>query len=138
MLRLALGWVLNAVALLLVAYLLPSVHVASFGSALIAALVLGFVNLLVRPVLVLLTLPATVFTLGAFYFVLNGLLFWMVGSILKGFEVGGFWAGVFGGLLYGVIAWILSQMLLPRHRPPPPPPPPPGGRVFEGRVIDHD
>jgi putative membrane protein len=131
MLRLLLNWVLNAVALLVVAYVLPSVHVASFGSALIAALVLGFVNVLVRPVLVLLTLPATVLSFGLFYFVLNGLLFWAVGSILRGFEVGGFWAGVFGGVLYGVIAWALSQLLMPR----PPPPPPPGGRVLEGQVI---
>lgn len=137
MLRLALGWVLNAVALLVVAYVLPSVHVASFGAALIAALVLGFVNTLIRPILVLLTLPATVFSLGLFYFVINGLLFWAVGSVLKGFQVGGFWSGVFGGILYGVIAWALSQLLLPPS-PPPPPPPPPGGRVFEGHVIHHE
>ncbi len=134
--RLLFTWVLNALALLAVAYLLPSVHVASFGAALVAALVLGLVNVLIRPLLVLLTLPATVLTLGVFYFVLNGLLFWAVGSILRGFEVGGFWAGVFGGVLYGVIAWVLSQLLLPRR--PPPPPPPPGGRVLEGQVIDHE
>ncbi len=134
MLRLLANWVLNAVALLAVAYLLPSVHVASFGSALVAALVLGFVNLLVRPLLVLLTLPATLLTFGLFYFVLNGLLFWAVGSILRGFEVGGFWAGVFGGILYGMIAWALSQLFLARR----PPPPPGDGRVVEGRVSDHE
>ena len=116
MLKLALLWVLNAVALLAVAYLLPSVHVSGFGTALIAALVLGFINTLVRPVLVLLTLPVTLLTLGLFYFILNGLLFWGVGSVLEGFEVGGFWPGVFGGLLYGVIAWALTALLVPNRK----------------------
>jgi putative membrane protein len=109
---LLLRWILNAVALLLVAYLAPSlVHVASFESALIAALVLGLVNTLVRPVLVLLTLPITVLSLGLFILVLNGLLFWGVGSVLKGFVVTGLWPGVFGGLLYGMISWLLSALI---------------------------
>ncbi len=116
MLRLALLWVLNAIALLSVAYLLPTVHVDGFGSALLAALVLGFVNTLVRPLLVLLTLPVSLLTLGLFYFVLNGLLFWGVGTLLEGFEVGGFWAGVLGGMLYGLIAWVLSTLLAPAVR----------------------
>ncbi len=113
MLRLALVWLLNALALLAVAYLLPTVHVAGFGSALIAALALGFVNALIRPLLVLLTLPLTLVTLGLFYFILNGLLFWGVGSVLDGFEVGGLWSGVLGGLLYGAIAWALTSLLVP-------------------------
>ena len=113
MLKLALVWLLNAVALLAVAYLLPTVHVAGFGAALIAALVLGLVNTLIRPLLVLLTLPATLLTLGLFYFVLNGLLFWGVGSVLEGFEVGGIWSGVLGGLLYGAIAWALTSLVVP-------------------------
>jgi putative membrane protein len=111
--RLLLTWLLNAIALIAVAYLLPTVHVSSFGSALIAALVLGLVNTLIRPLLVLLTLPVTLLTLGLFYFILNGLLFWGVGSVLEGFEVGGFWSGVLGGLLYGIIAWALSSLLVP-------------------------
>lgn len=111
MLRLALVWLLNAVALLLVAYLLPSVHVAGLGSALLAALVLGLVNTLVRPILLLLTLPISILTLGLFYLVLNGVLFWGVGSVLRGFDVGGFWSGVVGGLLYGLISWCLSYLI---------------------------
>ena len=87
-------WILNAVALLAVAYLLPGITVASFGSALIAALVLGLVNMLVKPVLVLLTLPITIVTLGLFLIVINALLFWFVGSVLKGFQVNGFWWAV--------------------------------------------
>ncbi len=73
-------WILNAVALLIVAYILPGITVASFGSALIAALVLGLLNTLVKPVLVILTLPITIVTLGLFLLVLNALLFWFVGS----------------------------------------------------------
>jgi putative membrane protein len=111
-LRLALVWLVNAVALIAVAYLMPSVSVASFGAALVAALVLGLINAVVRPVLVLLTLPVTVLTLGLFIFVLNGLLFWMVGEWLEGFAVAGFWAGVFGALLFSLVSWLLSALVL--------------------------
>jgi len=104
-------WILNAVALLLVAYLLPGIAVASFGSALIAALVLGLLNMLVKPVLVLLTLPITIVTLGLFLIVLNALLFWFAGSVLKGFQVNGFWWAVIGALLYSVISGLLSRII---------------------------
>jgi putative membrane protein len=114
MVRILVGWLLNALALLAVAYLLPSIHVASFGSALIAALVLGLVNSVIRPVLVLLTLPVTLLTLGLFLLVINGLLFWAVGNMLDGFLVGGFWSGVFGALLYSLISWALSGLLQPK------------------------
>ncbi|MDX3907072.1 MAG: phage holin family protein [Pigmentiphaga sp.] len=108
---LLLVWLLNAVALLVVAYLLPGITVASFGSALIAALVLGLLNSLVKPVLVLLTLPITVVTLGLFLIVLNALLFWFAGSILKGFQVNGFWWAVIGALLYSLISGLLSALV---------------------------
>ena len=103
---------MNSVALIAVAYLMPSIAVSSFGAALAAALVLGLVNAVVRPVLVLLTLPVTVLTLGLFIFVLNGLLFWMVGSWLEGFHVGGFWAAVFGAILFSLVSWLLSALVL--------------------------
>ena len=109
--RLLLLWILNAVALLAVTWLLPSIQVSGFGTALIAALVLGFINTLVRPVLAILTLPITVLTLGIFYLVLNGLLFWLASALLPGFHVAGFWAAVFGAILYGVIAWALSALI---------------------------
>ena len=108
---LLLVWILNAVALLVVAYLLPGIKVASFGSALIAALVLGLLNALVKPVLVLLTLPITVVTLGLFLLVLNALLFWFVGSILKGFQVNGFWWAVIGALVYSLVASLLARLI---------------------------
>ncbi len=113
MARILLGWLLNALALLAVAWLLPGIQVESFGAALIAALVLGFVNTLLRPLLVLLTLPITLLTLGLFLLVINGLLFWAVGTWLDGFSVGGFWPGVFGALLYSLISGVLGSLLPP-------------------------
>lgn len=104
-------WILNAVALLLVAYILPGIAVASFGSALIAALVLGLLNMLVKPVLVLLTFPITIVTVGLFLIVLNALLFWFAGSILKGFQVNGFWWAVIGAILYSLISGLLSSII---------------------------
>lgn len=105
-------WILNAVALLAVAYLLPGIVVASFGSAMIAALVLGLLNALVKPVLILLTLPITIVTLGLFLLVLNALVFWFAGSILKGFQVEGFWWAVLGALLYSIISTFFSGLIL--------------------------
>jgi len=113
MARLLLVWLINSVALIAVAYLMPSITISSFGAALIAALVLGLVNAVIRPILILLTLPATVLTLGLFIFIINGLLFWFVGSFIQGFFVAGFWAGVLGAIIYSVIAWLLSALLLP-------------------------
>ena len=110
-LRLLLVWLINTVALIAVAYLMPSISVSSFGAALVAALVLGLINAVVRPVLVLLTLPVTILTLGLFIFVLNGLLFWAVGTWLEGFNVGGFWAGVLGAILFSIVSWLLSALV---------------------------
>ena len=112
MIRLLLVWLINTVALIAVAYLMPSIQVSSFGAALVAALVLGLVNAVVRPVLVLLTLPVTILTLGLFIFVLNGLLFWMVGTWLEGFEGGGFWSGVLGAIVFSLVSWLLSALVL--------------------------
>ena len=110
-LRVLLVWLINTVALIAVAYLMPSISVSSFGAALVAALVLGLINAVVRPVLVLLTLPVTILTLGLFIFVLNGLLFWAVGTWLEGFNVGGFWAGVLGAILFSIVSWLLSALV---------------------------
>jgi putative membrane protein len=103
-------WILNAVALLIVAYLLPGIVVSGFGSALIAAIVLGLLNILVKPLLILLTLPVTIVTLGLFLFVINALVFWFAGSILSGFKVEGFWWAVIGAILYSLISSLLAQI----------------------------
>lgn len=104
-------WILNAVALLAVAYVLPGIVISSFGSAMLAALVLGLLNALVKPLLILLTLPITVVTLGLFLLVLNALVFWLAGSLFKGFQVEGFWWAVAGALLYSVISGLFSMLL---------------------------
>jgi putative membrane protein len=109
--RLLLLWLLHAVSLLAVAYLLPGIDVASFGSALIAAVILGLVNAVIRPLLVLLTLPVTLLTLGLFILVINGLLFWFVGSILAGFQVSSFTAAFFGAIAYSIVSWALTALI---------------------------
>jgi len=114
--RILLVWILNAVALWLVTVLLPGVAVADELSAFIAAIVLGLVNAVIKPILIVLTLPVTVLTLGLFLLVLNGLLFWGVGSVLPGFHVDGFWWGVAGALVYSVLTSAFS-ILLPQERP---------------------
>jgi putative membrane protein len=112
--RLLITWLINALALLALPWLFTSIRVDTFATALIAALALGLINTLIRPVLVLLTLPVTLLTLGLFIFVINGLLFWFVGSFIRGFTVGGFWAGVFGAIVYSLISWALSSLILGR------------------------
>ena len=89
-----------------------SITVDSFVTALLVAIVLGFVNAIIRPILVILTLPVTILTLGLFIFVINGLLFWLVGSFIQGFVVQGFWAGFFGAIVYSLISWLLSALIL--------------------------
>jgi putative membrane protein len=116
MLRLLVLWLINSLALLTVAYVLPGIDVTDFTTAMIAAVVLGLVNAFIRPVLILLTLPVTLLTLGLFIFVINGLLFWMVGSWLEGFTVAGFWSGFFGAIVYSIISWALSSVLLGENR----------------------
>ena len=115
--KILLVWLINAVALLAVAYLMPGVNVASFWTALVVALVLGLVNAVIRPILILLTLPATLITLGLFIFVINGLLFWMVSSFVEGFAVSGFWAAVFGAIAYSIVSCLLAMLLLPATKP---------------------
>jgi putative membrane protein len=108
MLKLLVRWLLLAAALLLVAYLYPGVSVTSFGTAMIAALVLGLLNTIVRPLLVLLTLPVTLITLGLFLFVINALMFWAAASVLSGFNVNGFVAALVGSLIYSLCGMVID------------------------------
>ena len=103
--------VLLAAALLLVANLYPGVQVSSFSSALVAALVLGLLNALLRPILVLLTLPVTVLTLGLFLFVINALMFYFAASLLSGFNVTGFGAALIGSLLYSLCGLVIDAAM---------------------------
>ena len=105
-------WLINMVAILLIAYLLPRlVWVDSLGTALIAALLLGMVNAVLRPVLIILTLPLTLLTLGLFLLLINGLMLWLVAALVSGFHVNGFWGAVFGSILISIVSWVLSRIL---------------------------
>ncbi|HCJ52109.1 MAG: hypothetical protein A2898_02715 [Candidatus Kerfeldbacteria bacterium RIFCSPLOWO2_01_FULL_48_11] len=106
--QLILRWLLNALALLLVAYLLPGFEVSSFYTALIVALVLGIVNAIIKPVLILLTLPITILTLGLFTLVINALLIWFVASFIEGFSIDGFTTALLGGVILWVISWLTN------------------------------
>ena len=106
-----LKWLLSAAALLCVAYIYSGVQVQSFGSALIAAFVIGLFNAVLRPVLVILTLPVTVVTVGLFLFVINALMFWFAASLLGGFHVTGFAAALIGSLIYSVLAIVIDSAL---------------------------
>ncbi|MDP2416866.1 MAG: phage holin family protein [Hydrogenophaga sp.] len=104
-------WLLAACALLLLAYIYPGVQIQSFGSALIAAAFIGLFNTLLRPILVVLTLPVTVVTLGLFLFVINALMFWAAASLLDGFGVNGFWAALLGSVIYSVLMLVVDAAL---------------------------
>jgi len=110
--RLLLTWLINAAALFALPFLLSSVTVKDFGAAIIAALLLGLVNTLIRPILVLLTLPVTVLSLGLFILVLNALLFWGVTHLVPGIAVAGFWSAFFASIVYSIISWALSTIFL--------------------------
>jgi putative membrane protein len=109
--KLLLKWLLSAAALLLVAYLYSGVQVQSFTSALIAALVIGLFNAVLRPVLVVLTLPVTLVTVGLFLFVINALMFWAAAGVLDGFQVTGFGAALLGSLIYSVLGLLIDSAL---------------------------
>ena len=119
LLRLLLIWTLNALALVAVANFVPGIHVDNFMAAFVAAMILGLINTLIRPIFLVLTLPATVITLGLFIFIVNGLMFWFAGSILRGFMVDGFWPAIMGALLFSIFSRALSsaaaQLLVRKH-----------------------
>jgi putative membrane protein len=109
--KLVLKWLLSALALLAVTYLYTGVQVTSFTSALIAAAVIGLLNMVVRPVLVVLTLPVTIVTLGLFLFIINALMFWSASGLLNGFHVNGFAAALIGSLIYSLLGVVIESAL---------------------------
>jgi putative membrane protein len=110
--KLILSWVINTAALLALPYLMTSVTFDSIGTAILSAAVLALVNTLLRPLLVLLTLPVTVLSMGLFILVINGLMFWLVAYWIEGFHVASFWSAIGAALLYSIISWALSTLLL--------------------------
>lgn len=109
--------ILTALVLLMISYLLPGITVSSFGVALVAAVVLGLVNLLIRPLLVLLTLPINILTLGLFSFIINTAMFALAARIVPGFEISNFLSALLGSLLLGLITGLLGSVV---RRPPTP------------------
>jgi len=103
---------INMVAILIISYLFPKmIKVDGFLAALVAAFLLGIVNTILRPILVLLTLPVTLLTLGLFLLVINGLMLWLVSALVSGFHVSGFWAAVLSSILISIVSWVLSRFL---------------------------
>ena len=100
---LLLRWILNTLILILVANVIPGISFTSLWAALITSIILGLINTLVRPIIILLTLPINIVTLGLFTFIINGLMFWLASTIVRGFEISGFLPAFFGALLY----WLL-------------------------------
>ncbi|MBX3687651.1 MAG: phage holin family protein [Rhodocyclaceae bacterium] len=109
--KLLIRWALNALALMLLPELLASIRVDSYSAALVSALLLGLVNALIRPLLILVTLPITLLTLGLFTLVINALLFWMVGNVVGGFHVPGFWPAFWGAIVYSLLTWLVNLAL---------------------------
>ncbi len=104
-------WLLSATALLALTYLYTGVEVQGFGAALLAAIVIGLFNIFLRPILILLTLPVTLVTMGLFLFVINALLFWAAATLLDGFQVRDFMAALVGSLLYSVFSLVIDSAL---------------------------
>jgi putative membrane protein len=111
-LRLLVVWLIHTFALLGVAYFMTSVDIQSFGTALLAAALLGLANAVVRPILVLLTLPVTVLTLGLFILVINGVIFLAIAHLVPGFQVTGLGAAILAAILYSIFSWLLAALVL--------------------------
>lgn len=105
--RLLLKWLVMAASIIIAAYFIPGVRVGSFLSALWVALFLGIVNILIRPILIIITLPINILTLGLFTFVINAALILLASSVIKGFEVAGFW----WALLYSIVLSVVNSLL---------------------------
>ena len=103
--------IINGLALVVIALLLKGVHIASIPSAFIAALVLGVLNAIIRPLLLLFSLPLNIMTLGLFTFVINGLVLWMVTAVVSGFSISSFWLAALSAILLSIISGLLSWLL---------------------------
>ena len=106
-----LRWLILTLAIMVASYLIEGIEVRGFGSALLAAAIVGILNALFRPVLIILTLPINILTLGLFTFVINALLLMMASGVIGGFEVHGFWAALWGSLVISLVSWVLSSFI---------------------------
>jgi putative membrane protein len=111
-----LRWVLLTLAILIVAYFLDGIRIDNVLSAFFAAAVLGILNVSLRPLLLILTLPINILTLGLLTFLINALMLKIASEILPGFDVHGFWTAVFGALLISIVSWVLNALTNARNR----------------------
>lgn len=108
MLGLILRWIVNALVLMGIPSILPGIYFQNFYAALIAALALGIVNALIKPLIVVLTLPVNLLTLGLFTFIINGAMFWFVSTFVKGFYLAGFWTAFWAALIFSLVSAVIS------------------------------
>lgn len=106
-----LRWLVSALSLLLISYLVPGIEVDGFFSALVAAVILGILNAIIRPVLIILTLPLTILTLGLFIFVINGFMLLILSALMKGIHIQGFWPALAGALILSAVGWLTSSFI---------------------------
>ncbi len=111
MIHFVIRWVINALLLMLIPYIVPNVSVASFYTAMVTALVLALFNAIIKPILMILTLPINILTLGLFTLIINGLLFWFISSFVKGFDVLGFWPAFWAALVYSIFSILISWLV---------------------------
>ena len=109
-------WLILTAAIMVTPYMLDGIHVSGFSSALAAAAILGILNAVFRPVLIILTLPINILTLGLFTFIINGFLLMMVSSVISGFQVNGFWSAFLGSIFISIVNWILSSFVSDRGK----------------------
>ena len=109
-------WLILTVAIIIASYLLEGIHIEGFFSAFFAAAILGILNTMLRPILIILTLPINILTFGFFTFIINALMLKLASGVIPGFEVHGFWTAVFGALIIGLVSWLLNSFISDRGR----------------------
>ena len=118
MLYVVLRWLINAIFLMIIPYFVGGFQVESFFIALIAALILAFLNAVIRPFLILITLPINILTLGIFTLFINGLIFWLVSTFIRGFSVTGFWPAFWAALIFSIFSMILNYFVEGKNNQP--------------------
>lgn len=138
-----LSWIINTIALLVVTRIVAGIQVENFAVALIAALVLGLLNIFLKPIIIFITLPLNILSLGIFTFFINGFVLFLASKIVQGFIVAGFWSAFWGALIFSIVNILLNWFLNPKihvsggiRRPPPPPPS--RRRVIDAEIVDED
>lgn len=116
MIGLLIRWLVLTAAILAAAYMLDGITVTGFGSALAAAAILGVLNVILRPIIIILTLPVNILTLGLFTFVINAALLMLVSALIPGFDVRGFWPALWGSIIISIVSWLLTAFISDRGK----------------------